>query len=311
MKQKYLSNSIVYFFILLFLYTGIDKLMEIKTFREQMASSPIFESVSGGITWAIPLAEITVAVILFIPAFRLKGLYITLVLMSVFTIYLLAILAMDSHLSCSCGGIISQLSPRQHLLFNSFCILLSGAGILGFKKQALPIRFRRFTTIGTGLIFLSIGYIVLTAAITPVKLKTPLKGRLLPSFTFLMTDSLTTLNTNAIPTGKPIIMIGFSPFCRHCQEEISDITKHIEQFKSTQIYLITPFPYKDLKTFYAVFNLAKYQNITACWDNKNDFMAYLKLSTVPFAAIYDSQKRLKEVITGRADNNLITKSITE
>src|ERR1700747_255939 len=118
MKKSILVDIITYFFVLLFLYTGVAKLLEVQTFKEQMASSPLLGSMSGIITWALPIGEILLAIALFIPAFRLKALYVTFVLMALFTIYVVAILFMDNEISCSCGGIVEELTPKQHIIFN-------------------------------------------------------------------------------------------------------------------------------------------------------------------------------------------------
>ncbi|HLZ88874.1 MAG TPA: MauE/DoxX family redox-associated membrane protein, partial [Puia sp.] len=77
MKRSFLADSISFFFIFLFLYTGVLKLTEIQTFRQQLSSSPIMASLAGVITWALPIGEILLAIALFIPRWRLKALYVT------------------------------------------------------------------------------------------------------------------------------------------------------------------------------------------------------------------------------------------
>jgi hypothetical protein len=41
----------------------------------------------------------------------------------------------DKNLPCSCGGIISKLSWKQHILFNLFFIMLSITGIKVQRKM--------------------------------------------------------------------------------------------------------------------------------------------------------------------------------
>jgi hypothetical protein len=43
----------------------------------------------------------------------------------------------EKDLPCSCGGIISSLSWRQHIIFNGVFILLAITGII-FSKQTAP-----------------------------------------------------------------------------------------------------------------------------------------------------------------------------
>ena len=112
MKRTILADAITYFFILLFLYTGAAKLLDIHTFKEQLLSSPLLGSLAGIVAWALPIGENLLAIALFIPAFRLKALYVTLGVMSLFTIYVIVILFMDNQLSCSCGGDHRRIDPE-------------------------------------------------------------------------------------------------------------------------------------------------------------------------------------------------------
>jgi uncharacterized membrane protein YphA (DoxX/SURF4 family) len=116
-------------FVILFLYTGISKLMEYGVFKEQIADSPILKPFASFIAWSLPLTEFLVSILLIIPRWRLKGLYASLVLMIAFTLYIGAIMIFNKELPCSCGGIISLLSWKEHLVFNSVFIGLAFAGV--------------------------------------------------------------------------------------------------------------------------------------------------------------------------------------
>lgn len=116
-------------FVILFLYTGISKLMEYAVFKEQIAESPILKPIAPFIAWALPLTEFLVSIMLIIPRWRLKGLYASLALMIAFTVYIGAIMMFNKELPCSCGGIISLLSWESHLVFNSLFILLAFIGV--------------------------------------------------------------------------------------------------------------------------------------------------------------------------------------
>jgi hypothetical protein len=129
-----ISETVTVIFIILFLYTGIDKIMDHLVFKEQIAESPILAPVASFAVILLPFFELTTVLLLVVPRFRLKGLYVALCLMLLFTGYIGAILCFDKHLPCSCGGLISQLSWKQHLLFNSICIALNLVGIYAEKR---------------------------------------------------------------------------------------------------------------------------------------------------------------------------------
>jgi hypothetical protein len=129
MKKNTIIEIIAIWFVILFLYTSISKLMDYSVFREQIAQSPILKPFAAWIGWMLPLGEFIVALLLFIPRTRSKGLYAATALMIFFTLYIGAILLLDDHVPCSCGGIIELLSWKGHLIFNGVCIGLAVTAI--------------------------------------------------------------------------------------------------------------------------------------------------------------------------------------
>jgi hypothetical protein len=311
MKRTILADSISYFFIILFLYTGTAKLIDIQTFKDQLVSSPFLGSMAGIITWGLPIGEILLAIALFIPAFRLRALYVTLGVMSLFTIYMLSVFFWDSHISCSCGGIIEELTPQQHIVFNSACVILSIIGILAVRRQQ-PTRSFQWLTSGSALcLFLLVGWTLFTAFSAPAKEKTGFEGRELPVFNILLPDSVSHFNTADIPSGQPFIVFGFSPLCTHCQAETRDIIKHMDQLKNVKIYYVTAEKFHDMKMFYKYFKLAQYPNITMGRDEKYTFFRTFRVGQIPYAAIFDSHKRLKEVYAHQTTAMQLAQSVAE
>ena len=308
MKSNTIYTIIAHFFMVLFIYTGLSKIMDINSFKLEMAASPILGQMAGIAAWVLPALELLLVAILFIPKTRLIGLYASLALMSLFTIYMTVLLFVDNNLSCSCGGIIENLSPVQHLVFNIACIFLAVIGITSAKKQEKPnfIRYRWYSTGLSLLLFSAIGWTMLTAATTPSITRSGKEGTVIPVFDILLLDSITKLKTADIPTGKPFIVLDFSPYCPHCRGEITDITKNMEKLKGTHFYFISTFPIPILRSFEKEFNLSEYPNITVGQDNSNTFLSYFNWHKIPFTAIYDSKKRLSQAIYSRADIPVLT-----
>lgn len=123
--------------LFLFVYTAISKLADHERFRDALHSSALLRNYAGLIAWAIPISELIAALLLMIPSTRLKGLYVSLGLLILFTLYILWMIFFADHLPCNCGGFISKLSWKQHVWFNLFFIGVSIAGIYSFKQQAL------------------------------------------------------------------------------------------------------------------------------------------------------------------------------
>lgn len=135
MKRTTIVEIISVLYIILFIYTGISKIMEYDVFTEQIAQVSFLKPFSEVIAVAVPATEFLISFLLIIPAWRFKGLCLALLLMSLFTTYIFGILLMNDQLPCSCGGIISELSWTQHLVFNSTFIMLATIGLLCLRGE--------------------------------------------------------------------------------------------------------------------------------------------------------------------------------
>ncbi|KAA2239755.1 hypothetical protein F0L74_26550 [Chitinophaga agrisoli] len=136
MLKRTIPSVVALLLVVLFLYTGISKLMEYTVFKEQISESPILAPIAPFVAWALPLAEFIVAILLFLPQWRLWGLYASFVMMLAFTGYVLAILSFSEELPCSCGGVLQEMSWQQHLVFNIvFTILALVAALMERKRR--------------------------------------------------------------------------------------------------------------------------------------------------------------------------------
>ena len=142
-KKNTLIEIIMMLYVILFLYTGISKLMDYSLFKEQITTSPLLVPVAPYVAVLLPWIEFATAVLLFVPKWRLKGLYASLVLMVVFTGYVIGILLFNDKLPCSCGGILQDLSWKQHLVFNGLFIALAITAII-LQKQLKRESTRKF-----------------------------------------------------------------------------------------------------------------------------------------------------------------------
>lgn len=122
-------------FILLFAYTGINKFIAIDTLKGTLKEYPIIGDMPVLIAWGLPVIELLVSVLLFIPRTKLLGLYSAMALMISFTLYLGYMLVFTPKLPCTCGGMLQQLSWTQHLIFNLLFIVLSVCGLLLYKSK--------------------------------------------------------------------------------------------------------------------------------------------------------------------------------
>lgn len=123
--------------VLLLGYTSFSKLMTLTSFKEELSKVPLLSAGAAIVAPAIPLAEMTIVVLLLFPRTRLQGLYCSAVLLSAFTVYLLVMLLFAPYLPCSCGGIINGMGWWEHALFNAGMIGLCVCGVHRYKGRAL------------------------------------------------------------------------------------------------------------------------------------------------------------------------------
>jgi len=133
----------------------------------------------------------------------------------------------------------------------------------------------------------------------------------MPSFNLLLMDSSSRLNTNSIPIGQPTIFLFFDPACPFCQALTKEITNNIKSFSNTQFYFLSPYPFKQIKSYYTYYKIDKYPNITFGRDYDYFFANYYKANRVPYIAIYGKNKRLKKIIIGTTSTDVIKKIALE
>lgn len=132
MKAKgYILEIIRYAFIILLFYSAISKLVEYSNFYNDLLNSPVFgnENLVVFISWLVPTLEVVIAGLLISIKYRNIGMYSAFVIMMIFTLYIIWVLEFSENIPCSCGGIISNFSWQEHLIFNMCFVFLGGLGI--------------------------------------------------------------------------------------------------------------------------------------------------------------------------------------
>jgi len=122
-------------FILLFTYTASSKLYELRKFRFVLNMSPLLKNFSRILSVGVPIIELCIALLLFIPATAKAGVIAAVSLLLLFTAYIIYMITTDPNLPCSCGGVIQQLSWKRHILFNLVFIAAGSISIWMERKK--------------------------------------------------------------------------------------------------------------------------------------------------------------------------------
>src|SRR5699024_905680 len=115
-----------YFLAVLFIYTGVSKLLDVGIFQSQIAQSAMLAPYASILAWLVPVVELLLAGLLLINNTRIWGLLGGAVLMLGFTVYVYLIWTYSPSLPCSCGGVLEAMDWETHLYFNLGTTLLAG-----------------------------------------------------------------------------------------------------------------------------------------------------------------------------------------
>lgn len=141
-NKKLFTDLVVLLLIVLFLHTAISKFIDFEGFRSSINNQPFPDIFTPFLVWALPVIEIGIVILLLFGRTRRTGLYASLILMSLFTIYTaLVLLGAFTKVPCSCGGVVAFLSWRQHLIFNLFFVLITAIAIKLNKSDETTTRF--------------------------------------------------------------------------------------------------------------------------------------------------------------------------
>ncbi len=135
-------ESILYFIryllVLLFVYTAYHKLIDLNEFEVTLYKSElIMDSLRPFLKYFVPLFELLVALLMLFNKTFLKGLYLSLITLVIFTIYFVALNNFSFNKGCSCGGIFNKLEYSDHLIINFIFIALNSIAIVITKKSKL------------------------------------------------------------------------------------------------------------------------------------------------------------------------------
>lgn len=124
-----------YFLICIFLYTTYHKIIDMERFEEDLFRSKLLSNFAIYIKYLIPMSEICVIMLLFIDKYIVIGLYLSLFLLSIFTIYLFFLDHLSLFYGCSCGGVFNTMNYSEHIFINICLILSNILGIFLYQKK--------------------------------------------------------------------------------------------------------------------------------------------------------------------------------
>lgn len=107
--------------LLVFLYTAWSKPRGYEQFRYTLSQSYLLKPFANVIAWSLPVAELVVVLLLFIPAWRRWGLWTSAILYA-------------SKFSRNCGGVVNSISWGQHIVFHYFFLGFTILAVIKYQS---------------------------------------------------------------------------------------------------------------------------------------------------------------------------------
>ncbi len=119
-RREVILKLISFYFIFLFVYTGFSKLMDTKSLFTALRNAPLFltTTFAAFLSWVVAIAEILLAIMVGFKKTSYYGWLGVIMLLTIFTIYTAWIVFVSHFEPCTCGGLMTLLSWKQHLIFN-------------------------------------------------------------------------------------------------------------------------------------------------------------------------------------------------
>lgn len=146
-KRKSWINILAAAIAVMFFYAAFSKLIDYEASKRAMLNQVFPKSIGEIFTWLIPAIEIVLVFLLVYIPTRLKALWASLVLLSLFTLYIAIVMTgVFGRVPCSCGGILKNMKYGTHILFNLFFMFLAFIGIwleTGWKLNNSMFHFKK------------------------------------------------------------------------------------------------------------------------------------------------------------------------
>tara|TARA_R110002020_G_scaffold182783_1_gene378530 strand:- start:132 stop:608 length:477 start_codon:yes stop_codon:yes gene_type:complete len=119
--------------ILLFIYTGLDKLIRWKESKNAFHNQTFPAELAELLVYAVPISELLIALLLFFSVTRWWGYLSSILLLTIFTTYVgLIWVGAFPRVPCNCAGILNSLGWAEHFILNLLFIALA---ILGLNQS--------------------------------------------------------------------------------------------------------------------------------------------------------------------------------
>jgi len=125
--QKIISEVVALIIVIVLLYAAINKLIHYRSFRFLLGITPTLKGMVSALTFAIPILELSIGILILLQKTKLAGLYLSI---GLFIIYLVGMFQLKLYVPNIRGGILDRLSFTQYVILNTLLLVLAILGIV-------------------------------------------------------------------------------------------------------------------------------------------------------------------------------------
>jgi hypothetical protein len=117
--------------IILWAYTAFSKIFNFHKFKQAMVTQVFPRWMGKILMYVLPIIEFAIVALLLFPQTRLIGMYSSLFLMILFTLYVGgAVFHIYDRHPCACGGLFARLGWSKHFKVNIVLTLVALVGVI-------------------------------------------------------------------------------------------------------------------------------------------------------------------------------------
>jgi uncharacterized membrane protein YphA (DoxX/SURF4 family) len=130
-----------YLLALLWTYTGLDKLIRFEQSRKAFHNQTFPAELAGVLSYAVPMAELLLAILLVIQLTRWWGYLGSILLLTVFITYVgLIWVGAFPRVPCNCAGLFDSMGWTAHLILNLNLLILAIVGLWIESKKRSQVK---------------------------------------------------------------------------------------------------------------------------------------------------------------------------
>jgi uncharacterized membrane protein YphA (DoxX/SURF4 family) len=138
-NMQKMEQGIRFILIFLWTYTGLDKLIRFEQSRKAFHNQTFPPELAEILSYAVPIAEILLAILLVWSISRWWGYLGSLLLLTVFLSYVgLIWVGAFPRVPCNCAGLLDSMGWGSHMILNLSLIILAIGGLWIESKKKKP-----------------------------------------------------------------------------------------------------------------------------------------------------------------------------